>query len=199
MESIALIGFLGFAIVDWIAVATGWKAGEYVAKPATLAFLILYAALQPGVSWPLLAALVFSLLGDVYLMLPIDLFIAGLSAFLVGHVAYIFAFDAGTVSRLIWLVVVTLASAPLAYRILGSVRPLSMRGPVAGYMLVISMMVASAFAAGNHWAIGGALLFYASDAMIAWDRFVAPFASARVAIIVTYHLGQLGLVWGLVG
>jgi hypothetical protein len=33
--------------------------------------------------------------------------------------------------------------------------------------------------------------------MIAWNRFVQPFAAAAVAIMVTYHLGQLGLVLSL--
>lgn len=199
MGILILGGFVLFAVADWIAVANGWKSAEYVAKPAALAFLLLYAALQPDASWLLIAALMFSLLGDVYLMLPIDLFIAGLTAFLVGHVAYVFAFDVGLLARVLWLVIVAVAASPLAYRILTSVRPDSMRAPVAGYMAVISLMVASAIAAGSASAIAGALLFFASDAMIAWDRFVAPFPGARVAIIVTYHLGQLGLVYGLTG
>src|SRR4051794_41583322 len=38
------------------------------------------------------AALVFSLAGDVFLMLPRDLFVAGLSAFLVAHLCYIAGF-----------------------------------------------------------------------------------------------------------
>ena len=197
MEILVLVGFFAFALLDWVAVQNGWKAAEYVAKPATLAFLVLYAALQPAMSWPLLAALVFSLLGDVYLMLPTDMFIAGLSAFLIGHIAYVFAIDAELGSRAVWLIVIVLASSPLAYKILGSAKPSSMRLPVAIYMLAISSMVASAFAAGSGAAIVGSLLFFGSDAIIAWNRFVAPFAMARLAIIVTYHLGQLGLVWGL--
>ena len=43
----------------------------------------------------------------------------------------------------------------------------------------------------------GAALFVASDAMIAWDRFVAPFPAADLGIMVTYHLGQAGLVLSL--
>ena len=46
-------------------------------------------------------------------------------------------------------------------------------------------------------ATAGALLFFLSDALIAVDRFVTPFAAARLAIIVTYHLGQLLLVVAL--
>ena len=35
------------------------------------------------------AALVLSLVGDVFLMLPQDLFVFGLGSFLLGHIAYI--------------------------------------------------------------------------------------------------------------
>ncbi|MND07109.1 YhhN-like protein [compost metagenome] len=60
-------------------------------------------------------------------------------------------------------------------------------------------MVGSAIGSGSLIATAGALLFMASDAMIAFNRFVAPFAAARVAIIVTYHLGQFLLVYALRG
>jgi len=197
MTTVLLIGFFLFAVLDWVAVGNEWKEGEYVAKPATLAFLLLYAAAQPDATWFLIAALAFSLLGDVYLMLPEKMFVAGLSAFLVGHIAYLFAIDAGMLARVGWLAVIVLLSSPLAFKILSSARPDSVRSPVAVYMLAISAMVASAFASGSLTAVVGSLLFYGSDAMIAWNRFVAPFAAARLAIIVTYHLGQLALVVAL--
>jgi uncharacterized membrane protein YhhN len=69
--------------------------------------------------------------------------------------------------------------------------------PVALYMVVISAMVAVAVATRNTLATGGAILFYVSDASIAWDRFVHPWSWARTWIMVTYHLGQAGLVLSL--
>jgi uncharacterized membrane protein YhhN len=66
------------------------------------------------------------------------------------------------------------------------------------YMLVISAMVASALATGNAAAIAGALTFEASDALIAWNRFVRPLRWAPVTIMITYHVGQAGLVLSLV-
>ena len=71
--------------------------------------------------------------------------------------------------------------------------------PVAAYVLVISLMVAFAFGTGRWWAIVGALLFYVSDAFIGWSRFVASSRHQRLAIMTTYHLGQIGLVLGLLG
>ena len=50
---------------------------------------------------------------------------------------------------------------------------------------------------GNPIAAVGAALFVASDSMIAWSKFVAPFAAAPVAIMVTYHLAQAGFVLSL--
>ena len=66
------------------------------------------------------------------------------------------------------------------------------------YMAVISAMVTCALATGNVLAAAGASLFFVSDALIAWNRFVRPLAWAPVAIMVTYHLGQAGLVTSLV-
>ena len=57
-------------------------------------------------------------------------------------------------------------------------------------MVVIGVMVATAVAVGNPVAAVGAVLFAASDTMIAWDRFVGAFAGPAVWIMVTYHLGQ---------
>jgi uncharacterized membrane protein YhhN len=73
----------------------------------------------------------------------------------------------------------------------------ALRSAVALYMGIIALMVASAFASGNVLAAAGATLFFVSDSLIAWDRFVTPRTWARIAIIITYHLGQLGLATAL--
>jgi len=45
--------------------------------------------------------------------------------------------------------------------------------------------------------IAGAGLFYVSDALIAWNRFLRETRHGRLAIIITYHLAQIGLVLSL--
>jgi len=45
-------------------------------------------------------------------------------------------------------------------------------------------------------AAAGGLLFFCSDSLLAFDRFVRPFPRARFWVRVTYHLGQLGLALG---
>jgi uncharacterized membrane protein YhhN len=62
---------------------------------------------------------------------------------------------------------------------------------------VISAMVVSAGASGQWVALAGAVSFYASDAMIAWGRFLRPIPHGRLAVMVTYHLAQLALVVSL--
>ncbi len=130
-----------------------------------------------------------------------DRFVAGLAAFLVGHLCYVAGFWAhgpGGVSFAVAAAVVVVVVAPLGHRILGALggQP-ELAVPVALYMVVISVMLATALATGNVLAGIGAALFVSSDTMIAWNRFVRPFAAADIGIMVTYHLGQAGLVLSL--
>ena len=46
-------------------------------------------------------------------------------------------------------------------------------------------------------ALSGALLFFYSDAILAWNRFVTPLAWGRFANMVAYHCGQALLVVSL--
>ena len=193
----SLIGFAVFAVVNWVAVVQRAKRVEYLAKPAALVALLIYAATGPAGSPWLLAALFLSLCGDVALMLPADFFVVGLAAFLLAHVAYIIDFEATVSARAVWLAVVLALTSPLAWRIIRCVGHASLRVPVGIYMVVISLMVASAAASGSALAAAGAVLFFSSDAVIAWNRFVRPFAWAQPVIMVTYHLGQLALATAL--
>ncbi|MGK2949970.1 MAG: lysoplasmalogenase [Acidimicrobiales bacterium] len=204
---------LTVAVVDWIAVSRDNRPLEYVCKPLTMLLLIgVTLALDPsdalGASgdavraW-FVVALVLCLLGDVLLMVPRDLFVFGLAAFLLGHIAYVVGLhvDGVTAPRfLVGIVVVMAAIAVLGTLILRSVRSgpdPGLAGPVVAYMFVISAMVASAVGVGRWVGIAGAVSFYVSDAIIAWDRFKEKVPHARVAIMVTYHLGQVGLVLSL--
>ena len=197
------------AIADWIVVAPGTRGNrfEYLLKPATMVALIAVAlVLEPESAaqraW-FVAALVLSLAGDVFLMLPADLFVAGLASFLLAHLAYVVGFvvagfDSG--AGIAGLVIVAIAAATLGARIISAVRAghPALQLPVTIYMTVISVMVYAAFGSKEPLAIAGALSFYASDSLIAWDRFVAPKTWARPAIMATYHVAQALLVLSLV-
>lgn len=194
------------AVVNWIAVSRGFKALEYVAKPLTLALFIAAAVtLDPSddtVRVWFVIALAFCLVGDIFLMVPRNLFVFGLGAFLVAHLAYVVGLQMDGQTGLwfvIGLAVVAVGVGLIGVRVVRAVRTAepALAVPVTAYMAVISLMVACAFGTRNGFAIAGALLFYGSDALIAWNRFVRPARWAPVAIMVTYHLGQLGLVLSL--
>jgi uncharacterized membrane protein YhhN len=195
----------GFAVGNWIAVARGSTLGIYICKPATLVLLIAVAlALDPVHAdmrtW-FVVALVFSLLGDIFLMLPSDKFVFGLGAFLLGHVAYTVGLNLHTEGLWYLGIPVVLVAAVLAVRLLRGIKASGERelmAPVIAYVIVIGAMVVSAVASGNAVAAVGALLFMGSDALIGETRFVQPRAWGGIAIMVTYHLGQAGLVLSLV-
>jgi len=136
-------------------------------------------------------------------MLP-DRFVPGLAAFLVAHLLYVGGFltmDLVPFGFVLGAALVAVLIRRVGVRIVVGAAEADqrLRWPVALYMLVISVMVAFAVATGRWWAIAGALLFYASDACIGWSRFVREFPNQRLVIMSTYHLGQVGLVLGLLG
>lgn len=193
---------------DWVAVARQRKPLEYLCKPLTMVVLIAATLAldvdETAVRTWFVVALVLCLIGDVFLMLPQDLFVFGLAAFLLGHIAYIGGMhvdgvDSGRLGAGVLLVVVAMAviGLPILRAVRAGPEP-ELTGPVVAYMAVISAMVASAIGTGHVAAVAGAGSFYASDALIAWNRFVTETRHGRLAIIITYHLAQVGLVLSLV-
>ena len=131
-------------------------------------------------------------------------FVAGLGAFLVGHVCYVVAFVRAGVHGLPLLagvlVVGGIAGLSLPQVLRGAARAVgrSFAGVVAVYAGVLAVM--AVFAAGTQLvatAIGG-VAFLVSDTLIARERFVAPVPRGPLAVIVTYHLAQFLIVLGLV-
>jgi uncharacterized membrane protein YhhN len=208
---VLVVAALVVAVGDWVAVARGRRSAEYLLKPLTLVGLIAAAIAfrggEPSARWILvLGALGLSLAGDVFLMLPRDLFLAGLGAFLLAHVAYVFAFNTSPPPMPLTAIAgagVTVAAAAYYLRLrpgMGS----SMALPAAVYAVAIGAMLTSAIVTAGRadWsvtqsslAIGAAGLFVLSDGLIGWNRFVRPVS--RVAIMVTYHLAQAALVLAL--
>jgi uncharacterized membrane protein YhhN len=193
-----------FAVLNWIAVETDRRSLELVCKPATLVALVGVAvALDPNDptvrAW-FVAALVCSLAGDVFLMF--DRFQPGVAAFALAHLAYGGGFVASglePVGLVVGAVVVAAGVATLGRHIVAAVRRTSPEDavPVTAYVGIISVMVLAAWGSLEPLAIAGALIFYASDACIAWSRFIDPFPRHRLAIMSTYHVGQALLVLSL--
>lgn len=199
----------GFAVLDWYAVWRGSRGLERLAKPLTMVALLAAAvsmgAADTGSGRWLLAGLLLGLVGDVALLGEGESrFMAGLSAFLVGHLAYAAAFlPAGPQTlalALPGLVLVVALVAVVGRRVL--VGAAAQGGPglgvaVAAYMLVIGAMVVTAWGTGRPLVAAGASVFMVSDAVLAHARFVRPWQRASLLVMVTYHLGQVLIVLGL--
>jgi uncharacterized membrane protein YhhN len=174
----------------------------YLFKPLTT-ILILLIAVQASTPEPalykyaIIAGLVFSLAGDIFLMLPSDQFIAGLVSFLVGHLFYIRAFTLGTGFGFNWwLLPPFVVFGVVIFRIL-SPHLGKMKVPVIAYMAVILVMAWQAWERlaqtgqiGSVLASVGAVFFVVSDSALALDRFRGRFESARAVALSTYYAAQ---------
>ena len=213
-----VIGFvLILAVVDWIAVAKNWKRLEYIAKPGVILALIASLLVNGGYQGQLiffLLGLVFSLAGDIFLMLPNEKFIAALVSFLLAHIVYILGFSNTnqyfSVTGLILLILVGLTAFALWRRISNSLRTRQQEKlliPVSIYSLVICIMLISALLTlvgpNSEWrripsllVSIGAILFFISDSLLAWDKFITPVSNGKLYTISTYHLSQITITLG---
>jgi uncharacterized membrane protein YhhN len=206
------------ALLHWYSRPTNQQKIEYFAKPATMVFLILWFTIQslPGGSWLSLfitLGLIFCLAGDIFLMLPSKWFLAGLIAFLLGHIAYICGLNLDRFDfhwQYLLIAAAILAAAIPIFLHLRKALIAKMNErlvlPVMIYVIVISIMVFSASTtllkpewssqAGLMITIG-ATLFFISDALLAWNRFVKPLPQGRLISIVPYHLAQYFIAFGV--
>ena len=137
-------------------------------------------------------AIVFSLAGDIFLMLPQDRFIHGLLSFLAAHVVLIVAF-ALQATGLSWWVLLPVAAGTGMYAALAPHLG-RMKIPVITYIIVIGAMT---WLALERWhlqgttsaalAALGSVLFLVSDSVLALDRFRAKFRSADLLALSTYY------------
>jgi uncharacterized membrane protein YhhN len=214
---IFLIAACVFAALESLALWKGWTRLETIAKPAVMIFLFLGLWFHSGLNGVVLwfgLGIVFSLAGDVFLMISLDrLFLMGLMAFLIAHICYVIGFNTPppevTAWSLILAVMIGLGGARLIRRIIA---PLAAQGrahlrtPILVYSVVISVMLLSAVlkltdrtwnAAAAVLVSLGALLFYASDILLAWNKYVSPIKHGRLVNIAAYHLGQIALIAGV--
>jgi len=144
-----------------------------------------------------LAAMVLGLVGDILLHISRDApyFISGTAAFLLGHVAYVLSFThALPLSPAVVLSAILLTGAVTLVGWRLKVHPGKMLPLVLGYMLVISLMVSSAWALAiwkKCWLLlAGGALFLVSDMVLAYSRFKKPVPNSAAWCLGTYYMGQ---------
>lgn len=166
----------------------------------------------------ILISLVFSMGGDVFLMFRNDdLFVFGLASFLMAHILYIVGFAGSNklASQQLPLGGKLVFSIPYAFfvagflfilkdYILGNPATKDLFAPVVVYASVIGTMgvfaswrVSGTGKASFYMVFGGALLFIASDSMIAINKFVQPLPYSSLLIMSTYITAQYLIVRGM--
>ena len=216
--NIFLIAAFVFAALEVLALWKNSPRLEYIAKPAVMIALFFWLWTSAGMSGAVFwfgLGILFSLTGDVLLMISLDkLFLPGLVAFLLAHVMYVIGFNLPLPALSAWGFLLALMIGLGGVRILRRiVAPLHAQGqaglrtPILIYGVVISLMLLSALLkltdltwnAGAALLVGvGAFLFYLSDIILAWLKFIAPIKNGRIYNILSYHLGQIALIAGVV-
>jgi len=171
----------------------------------------------------LILAQISGLIGDVFLLLNSRWFILGLCAFLIGHLLYIGLIGWGIIvvcshfgvrnNIFLPLIVTTLAFILMLivfYRIIAPKSPhLTLPGrlwasmQVYGWVLgglvamsLLSVMIANIYSYSMLYLPIGAILFFISDSILAYDRFNKKIPRIRVWIMMSYHLAQFSLAVG---
>lgn len=178
-------------------------------KTASTALLAALAFMQGG-PWLLVAALALSAAGDFFLSRDGETpFLAGLASFLAAHIAYVALFLSagggmdvltGQPWRLGLAALAAIGAVLLLRRLLPAAGP-QMRVPVAFYTAAILAMLLAAAAVPAPIILIGAILFVASDSLLAIGRFLLP-ANAPgqrptgAAVWVLYYLAQAAITLG---
>lgn len=203
-----LLFSLAAAVVYGLILNTRETLLRSAVKTLAVALLAALAAVQGGPPL-LISALALSALGDAVLSRDGDkAFLGGLASFLAAHLAYIaLFFVAGAGGELLWQpwrAILALAMAAFAATMLVLLwRRVAqdLRLPVAAYAAAILGMGGSALMLNNVWIIVGAVLFMASDGLLAAEKFLVAAISAhrdwmRYAVWALYYAAQLMITLG---
>lgn len=165
--------------------------------PVLVALLIVVGRARTAYAWWVAGGFALSILGDVLLEIPADLFVFGLGAFLLAHLLYIVAAlqDERRLKPILALPFLVWCGGAYA-ALFGGMGELAV--PVAVYVTVIGAMMwrmaARVDGTVASWlGLAGAVVFALSDTLIAVRKFGADFALARELIILTYWAGQAGI------
>jgi len=198
------------ALINWGSVLRGDQLVERITKPLVvlllmgLAWSLYWEGRVPG-SPPLLTvivALAFCLIGDVALLHATETrFLVGLGAFLVAHLAYVWAIlETVRAEGFPWPVLVAVPFLAVLHAKAGRdiVRHSGpQKGPVFVYQLVLFVLVLVAAGTGDWLLLLGCLVFVVSDTVLGHDRFVHERHWAPLTVIVTYHVAQTLIVVAL--
>ena len=189
-----VVAFLALAVLYFLRVRIPYKQ----VFPMALLFVAGFA-LQ---SWPLIAAALFSAIGDYFG--SVHQFLPQMGSFAVAQCCFIGYFLARAWKKKqagekqaggLWFAVVTLFAVAFYYWASEHIFPLAPEGIVRTGMsvyagLLVVMMWSALMQRDWMWGIG-ALLFVFSDGLIAYNMFVTRVPHAGKWIMVTYFIAQI--------
>jgi uncharacterized membrane protein YhhN len=219
-----LIFFIADFIIDALLANNGNESLHYVSKGLItlllLAFFIIEVrthASKPVSKYITLicCALVFSFLGDVFLVKNSSLcFMLGLACFFIAHVFYIlFFYRINSFSKannaLFWISALIILSyvITLNYLFRSNVAEQGLTVPVLLYSFILGLMVFAAINTNNaakysgpfaFYITVGAIIFVSSDSMLAFNKFYLATPLPGFYIMLTYCLAQFLIVFGAV-
>jgi uncharacterized membrane protein YhhN len=200
---IALVAIFGVLAIVGIETNRRWLLA-FCKIVATAALLLVAGPPPTGTLQKLVhIGILFSILGDGFLVAQSErAFMAGTAAFLTAQLLYAVAFwgvrsPEHPIAPVAGLVVIT--SALLVANLwkgAGRLRP-----AIVVYGCAITAMVGTALGTvGGRLppvaalcAASGAVLFYISDATLAWDKFKRPVKHAAIVTMGVYWVGQIGI------
>ena len=205
----SLLGFAFIAAAGYLFLPLNEGSLPFIIiKPLCCLFLAILAFLTVKESKTqklLVLALLMSGLGDIFLAIrSSDFFVQGLGSFLIAHLLYIALFARARSwsqppaykTLLTGLVIIfSVGMMWILWPLLGA-----LKAPVYLYISVITLMVISAIYSrfNSILVIAGALSFLFSDATIAINKFVEPFAAASPFVWVTYTGAQILLTLAII-
>ena len=201
--SLFLYGLVVLALL--IAEVRENRTAQAIIKPiAALGFILLaiyFGALNSNYGKIIFTGLLACAAGDVFLLSRKSekLFMGGMAAFAIGHLAYVWAFIqniSGDYSITVMAsCIFTLFSTAIFFAWLKPKLSQDMRLPVFFYTLIILSMVLTSITINRQGAFIlapiGAIMFAISDMFVARDRFVKPDAKNAFAITPLYFGAQV--------
>lgn len=218
IRALLVVGIGLASLINWVS---AWKMRMipyYITKPLVLLGLILFMISRVPVTparLPFLLGLVFSLLGDIFLMpRGTRWFLVGMGAFSITQIMYIWGFNLSMVKLPVLIVgiVAFLGGIILIHLLVDRFSKSSSINKailpfIKGYgALVLAMGISALLClARPAWSdraavmagIGG-VLFFLSDGMIALDKLDRRLPRYRFWIIFTYHLAQFLIVGAVI-
>ncbi|MYM68851.1 lysoplasmalogenase [Pseudoduganella sp. FT55W] len=173
---------------------------HYIFKPLTTilvwAMVWRVTTVQPLYRKAILAALLLSLCGDVFLMLPMRFgFELGLASFLIAHLFFLRAFtrDAPLFGKRLPLILLLALSVANLLVLWPGVGP-GLQLPVLAYMLCLVAMTAQAVSRAlslgtvdGRLAACGGIAFLISDTTLAYNKFHAPVPASTLLVLGSYY------------